>query len=156
MTKWMPMPARLCTIAAIVLGAAALTHAQGAEADLKKLATGFSHAWMRADAKAIAALHTEDAIRLPGNGQVINGRAEIEQNYVQGLTGPFKGSQIAITAGQLKRLTADVYVGEGRFEITGGAVTAGTLTSGTYANTYVRRDGRWLIAMSAVSYPPAK
>jgi uncharacterized protein (TIGR02246 family) len=144
-------------VAAVVALAAAIPQAQttGAEAELKKVGTDFSQAWVKGDAKAIAAMHTEDAIRLPGTGQVINGRAEIEQNYAQALSGPFKGSQIVITPGQVKQLTADVYVGEGRFEISGGTMPPGTPTSGTYANTYVRRGGRWLLAMSAVSYPPA-
>jgi len=144
------------TSAALVCGVAALADAQeSAEAELKKIAAAFSQAWANGDAKAIAAMHTEDAIRQPGTGQVISGRAEIEQNYAQALTGPFKGTQIVITPGQLKQLTPDVYVGEGKFQIIGGSLPAGTPTSGSYANTYVRQGGRWLLAMSAISYPPA-
>jgi uncharacterized protein (TIGR02246 family) len=143
---------------ALLLALTAIPHAQttSAEPDLKKLAADFSQAWAKGDAKAIAAMHAEDALRLPGTGQVISGRAEIEQNYAQALSGPFKGSQIVITPGQTKQLTPDVYVGEGRFQISGGTLPANTPTSGNYANTYVRRSGRWLLAMSAISYPPAR
>ena len=85
---------------------------------------------------------------------MIAGRAAIEQNYEKALGGPFKGSQIVITPGQTKQLTADVFVGEGQFQISGGTLPAGTPTSGAYANTYIRQGGRWRIAMSVISYPP--
>ena len=138
--------------AALIAGASMAAQSQGtaaADPELKKLADAFSQAW----AKAIAALHTEDAIRLPGTGQVITGRAAIEENYAQALSGPWKGSTISITAGQSKQLAADVAVGEGRFEITGGTPPAGVPTAGQYLNTYVRRGGRWQLASSAVIYP---
>jgi uncharacterized protein (TIGR02246 family) len=148
---------RTCALtAALAFVIASVAHAQstGGDAEIKKLATEFSQAWAKGDSKAIAAMHTEDAIRQPGTGQVITGRAAIEQNYEKALAGPFKGSQIVITPGQTKQLTPDVFIGEGQFQISGGALPAGTPTSGSYANTYVRQGGRWRVAMSAISYPP--
>jgi uncharacterized protein (TIGR02246 family) len=143
-------------IAVLVCAVTVSAQAQGttADAELTKLADDFSQAWAKGDAKAIAALHTQDAIRLPGTGQVITGRAAIEQNYMEGLSGPWKGSKIAITPGQTKQVTPDVYVSEGRFQITGGTPPAGASTSGQYANTFVRQGGRWLLASSAVLFPP--
>jgi uncharacterized protein (TIGR02246 family) len=151
----MQIPARLLA-AALVCAVAVGAHAQGAPADaeLKKLADEFSQAWAKGDAKAIAALHTQDAIRLPGSGQVLAGRAAIEQNYAEGLSGPWKGSKITITPGQTKQVTPDVLVSEGRFQITGGTPPTGAPASGQYANTVVRQGGRWLLASSAVIYPP--
>jgi uncharacterized protein (TIGR02246 family) len=143
--------------AALIGGASIAAQSQqtkGPDAELKKLAETFSQAWAKADAKAIAALHTEDAIRLPGTGQVIAGRAAIEENYSQALSGPWKGSTISIIPGQTKQLAGDVYVGEGRFQITGGTPPAGIPTAGQYLNTYVRQGGRWALAASAVVYPP--
>jgi hypothetical protein len=65
---------RVCSVlvAAVFL---ALTGAAGAQTqatpdeEFKKIADAFSQAWATGDAKAIAALHTKDAIRLSGNGQ---------------------------------------------------------------------------------------
>ena len=148
--------ARIIPAIAFIVTLAALPQAQtGAEADLKKIASDFMQVWAKGDAKGISAIYAEDAIRLPGNGQVITGRAAIEENYAQALAGPFKGSQCVITPGQTKQLSADVFVGEGKFQITGANAPAGTPTSGSYANTYVRQGGRWRIAMNAVSYPPS-
>ena len=59
---------RIIPTMAFIITLAALPHAQsaGAEADIKKLATEFSQAWAKGDAKAIAALHTEEASRARG------------------------------------------------------------------------------------------
>lgn len=143
--------------AVLVVGMALGAHAQvkpNADAELKKLADEFAQAWGKGDAKALAALHTQDAIRIPGDGQVVSGRAAIEQNLSQGLSGIWKGSTITITPGQTRQLTADAAVGEGRYQITGGAPPAGAPASGQYLNTYVRQGGRWLVASSAVIPPP--
>lgn len=106
--------------AVLVVGMALGAHAQvkpNADAELKKLADEFAQAWGKGDAKALAALHTQDAIRIPGDGQVVSGCAAIEQNLSQGLSGIWKGSTITITPGQTRQLTADAAVGEGRYQI---------------------------------------
>jgi uncharacterized protein (TIGR02246 family) len=152
-TGWIVV--RLIAAAIIVAGAVgAAAQEKGPDAEFTKLADEFSRAWAKGDAKAIAALHTDDAIRLPGNGQVIAGRAAIEANYSQGLSGPWKGSKIEITPGRTLRLTDDAYVSEGRFQITGGSAPTGVPTSGQYSNAFVRRGGRWLVASSAVIFAP--
>jgi uncharacterized protein (TIGR02246 family) len=136
--------------AALLLGILTTAHAQNVDAELKKLAEDFSQAWAKGDAKGIAALHTQDAIRLPGDGTVVTGRAAIEQNYVPALSGPFQGSKLAIRANPAKQVTPDVYVGEGTYQVTGTAIPPGAPSSGQYLNTYVRQGGRWLIASSVV------
>ena len=142
----------------ITLAASVEVHPQGtsqADEDLKKLADDFTRAWTKGDANALAGFHTQDAIRIPGDGQVVTGRAAIERNFSQGLSGPWKGSTLTITPGTSRQLTPDVSVGEGRFQITGGTPPPGAATTGQYLNTYVRQGGRWQIATSAIILPPA-
>ncbi|MBA2303682.1 MAG: SgcJ/EcaC family oxidoreductase, partial [Acidobacteria bacterium] len=89
----------------------AVAHTQGQanpEADFKKVADDFSAAWNKGDAAAIAALHTEDALRLNGDGTAANGRAAIQQGMTEALGGVWKGTRLTITAGQSKRVTDDV------------------------------------------------
>jgi uncharacterized protein (TIGR02246 family) len=128
------------------------------EAEFKKLADAFVAAWDKADAKAIAALHTKDGVRLSGNGEpAVVGTAAIEQALAAALSGPYKGTTLSITPNQSKRVTADTYIGEGTYEVRGGSVPPGTPTRGQYLNTMVREGGRWRIAASAViPTPPAK
>ena len=144
---------RVMGIALLVGGVTAVSvRAQATpDAEFKKIADAFSDAWAKGDAKALAALHTKDAVRMAGNGEpAVVGTAAIEKAMTATLTGPFKGSKLVITPGKNYRVTADTYVGEGTYEVTGGTPPPGTPTRGQYMNTLVRQGGRWLIAGSAV------
>ena len=124
------------------------------EAEFKKLAYDFSAGWGKGDAKAIAALHTEDATRLNGDGTFAKGRAAIEKGMTEALGGPWKGTTLTITSDPSTRVTDDVYLGGGQYQISGGTPPPGASTSGSYMNTLVRRGGRWMIAGSAIVSPP--
>lgn len=139
---------------ALLLGVAAhgSATAQGnPEAEFQKLADAFSAAWAKGDAKGIAALHTRDAVRVAGTGEpAVKGPAAIEQAISAGLAGPYKGTTLTIKSNGFTQVTPDAYVGEGTYQITGGAVPAGAPTGGQYLNTMVRQGGKWMIASSAV------
>ena len=152
-----------CVLCLAVAMGAAILSAQGrsaakaaADPEMQKIADEFSAAWAKGDAKALAALHTEDAIRIPGDGQVVIGRAAIEKSFAQALSGVWKGSKLTITPGQGAQLAPDVETREGRYEVTGGTPPPGAPTTGQYLNTVVRKGGRWLLASAAViPAPPA-
>jgi len=145
---------------ALTMGSGPSVRAQaGMDAEIKKLVDAFVQAWNQADAKGVAALHTTDAIRLNTDGTVIVGRAEIEKWMATAFAGPMKGAKLAVTEGKRSQVTADVYVGEGTYEITGGAPPPPGMTNkGHYVNTLVRQGGRLLVASSAVqaTMGPAK
>ena len=146
-------------IALLLGGIAATVQAQGTpEAEFKKITDAFSQAWVKGDAKAVAALHSKDAVRLAGNGAPpVVGMEAIAKGFGEALAGPYKGTGLTITPGSYRRVTADVYVGEGTYEVTGGTPPAGTALRGQYMNTMVREGGRWAIAASAViPIPPPK
>ena len=134
------------------------TRAQGKpDAEIQKIADAFAAAWGKGDAAAIAALHSEDAVRLNGDGTINKGRAAIHKGLADALSTVWKGTSLTITPGQLTRVTDDVYLGEGKYQVTGGAPPPGAPTSGSYMNTMVRRGGKWLLVGSvAFAPPPAK
>ena len=140
--------------AAGISGQGRTTGAAAADPELQKFADDFVQAWAKGDAKALAAMHTEDAIRIPGDGQVIAGRGAIEKSFADGLSGMWKGSKLTITAGQFRQVAPNVQVAEGRYQITGGTPVAGAPTGGQYLNTLVRQDGRWRLASGAIIPPP--
>jgi uncharacterized protein (TIGR02246 family) len=140
--------------AADVLAQGRSAGAVASDPELQKLADEFAQAWAKGDAKAIAALHTEDAVRIPGDGQVITGRAAIEKSFAEGLSGIWKGSKLTITPGLSMTVAPNVQVAEGRYQIAGGTPPAGAPTTGQYLNTFVRKGGRWLLASAAVIPPP--
>ena len=125
------------------------------DAEFKKIADAYAAAWAQGDAKAIAALHTKDAMRMGGDGQpAVNGAAVIEQGMAAALAGPYKGSTLSITSNTSKRVTADTYVNEGTYSIAGGTPVPGASTHGQFMNVFVREGGKWLIAASVIM--PAK
>lgn len=152
--SWVARRIALATALAVVAFVAEPQGQAAPEADFKKAADDFSSAWNKGDAAGIAALHAEGAVRLNGDGTVAHGRAAIQQGMTETLAGMWKGSRLTITQGQWQRVTDDVYVGEGKYQITGGTPPAGAPTSGSYMNTFVRTDGRWLLAGSAIVAPP--
>ena len=126
------------------------------QAEFDKLAEAFSQAWAKGDAKAIAALHTKDAVRMTAGQPAAKGTAAIEKAMMDALTGPYKGSTLTITSNSSTRVTDDIYVGEGTYRVVGGSPPPEAPTSGQYMNTMVRQGGRWLIAASAVMPDMAK
>jgi uncharacterized protein (TIGR02246 family) len=139
-------------LAVVVAGSVAVGRAQASpDAEFKKLADAFMQAWAKADAKAVAALHTSDAVRLGGSGTPATvGTATIEAAMTAGLSGPYKGTALVITAEGSKRVSPDTYIGYGSYQITGGTPPPGAPVKGQYMNPMVRQKGRWLIAASAV------
>jgi uncharacterized protein (TIGR02246 family) len=154
--------------ATVVLGILALTIAVPAgltarvqdptEGELRRLAEAYAQAWAKADAKAITALYSNEAIRVGPEGKISVGRAAIEQALSDAIRGPYRGTKIRLTPGQTTRAAQDAYVSEGTFLIVGGMTPAGVATGGRYLQTLVRLSGRWLIAGdAAISTPrPAK
>jgi uncharacterized protein (TIGR02246 family) len=140
-------------IVVAVMVASGRISAQGSpEAEFQKIADAFAAAWGKGDAKAIAALHTKDAVRTSGTGEpAAKGTAAIEAAIAAAHAGPYKGTTLTIKSNGFTRVTQDVYVGEGTYQISGGSMPPGTPSSGQYMNTMVRQGGRWLIAASAVA-----
>ena len=116
------------------------------DGELRRLGDSYAQAWAKGDAKAMAALHTTEAIRIGADAKVVVGRAAIQQSMLELLSGPYRATKIGLTPGQTTRAGQDVYVAEGTYLISGGLPPAGFPTRGRYMNTIVRVSGRWLIA----------
>ena len=55
--------------------------ASGVRSAIEQAGTRFSEAYARGDAKAVAAFYTEDAIAFPPGGEIVKGRAAIQQMW---------------------------------------------------------------------------
>ena len=134
----------------LVTQAGTVVHGQApTDAELRRLTEAYAQAWAKGDAKAVAALHTTESVRVGADGKVSVGRVEIEQALMDALNGPYRATKIGLNAGQTTRAGQDVYVSEGTFQIAGGMPPAGVPTRGRYLHTLVRLNGRWLIAGDA-------
>ena len=145
-------------LAAAMLVVAVYVQAQPAppNPEVQKLADAFVAAWNKADAKALAALHAEDAIRASPQGDMIVGRAAIEQGFAAAFAAELKGSTITVNSVNQRSIGPDLVVATGTWQLKGGNPPAGAATQGTYLNTMVRQGGRWVIASSAPIGAPAK
>ena len=143
-------------VATLTLHPGGVVRAQApTDGEIRRLGDAYAQAWAKGDSKAMAGLHTNEAIRIGVDGKVSVGRAAIQQSMLETLTGPYRATKIGLTPGQATRAGQDVYVAEGTYLISGGMPPAGYPTRGRYLNTIVRVSGRWLIAGHA-DLPPVK
>jgi len=66
-------------------------------ADIAKVADAYVKASLAGDAKAIAALYTDDAVEMPPNQPMVKGKTGIEQLYVKLFAGPAKVQSFDLT-----------------------------------------------------------
>jgi uncharacterized protein (TIGR02246 family) len=135
-----------------------------ADSELSKVADDYSAGWRKGDAAAVAALYTTDAVYIDSGGVLMKGRSEIEATLKERFAGELKGTTLTISAGETRQIAPQVRIAEGAWMISGlptgeGTVqpraTAATPTAGRYLNTFVRVEGRWMIAgTAAVPEPP--
>lgn len=142
-------------VLAVVLLAGAGASARQADPDLDALLQQYQSAWNKGDAKSLAALYTQNAVRMQTTGAPLMGRAAIEKYFADSFAGAWKGTTLTLKAGATQRLNADVRIQEGTFEVSGGT---GAPQRGRYLNTVVRDGGQWKLASVAPvpDTPPAK
>ncbi len=117
--------------------------AQPADANLAELLEQYKSAWNKGDAKALAALYSEKAVRIAGYAEPLAGRAAIEQSFTKNFAGPWKGTTLMIRAERTETLAPDVRLQEGTYQL---ARPGGEPQRGRYLNTIVREDGQWKLA----------
>lgn len=149
------MKTAVAGILAVVMLAGAGVGARQTDPDLAKLLEQYQLAWNKGDATALAALYTQNALRMQTTGAPLAGRAAIEKFFAQSFAGAWKGTKLVLKAGRTERITADVRIQEGTFEVTGGT---GARQRGRYLNTVVREGTEWKLASVAPvpETPPAK
>jgi len=122
--------------------------AQTVDPALEQLVKQYETAFNKQDAKALAMLYTDNAVRLAN--QVLTGRAAIEGFYVTSFAGASKPSTLTVRVADIEMLTPDVAVMHGTYEVAGTSVT-----KGVYVATVVRQSGQWKMA-SLVPVPDTK
>lgn len=112
---------------------------------IQKLIQDYEVAFNKGDAKAVAALYTTDAVLLSPTGGLCVGRAEIESDMAEALSGPFKWAKATLRIGRVQMIKPDVALVQGTVEIAGTS----TPMSGRYLSTMVRESGEWQLASIA-------
>jgi len=149
--------ASLALASAVALLAVGLAPAAAQTADpaLDKLAADWAAAFAKADAKTLASLYTENAIRITPEGGKAVGREAIAKEFATNFAGPWKGTTIQIHVGTLEHVSPETAVNEGTYEVMGARGPDGKPMpiKGSYINTIVKKNGAWVLASNA-AFPP--
>lgn len=101
----------------------------------------FVRAYNAGDAKALAALFTEDAEASDARGDVVKGRDAITALFAA-IFEESPGSKLEVTVDSLRFPTADVALETGRTIVT--PADGGAPERGRYTVLFVKKDGKWL------------
>ena len=129
-------------IGLVVIASVTTMGQQKADAGIEQLLTEYQASWAKGDAKGLASLYAQNAIRMGPDGPVV-GRQAIQAMFEANFAGAWKGTKVTITAGKIESVSADVRVQEGTFLVSG---PTGPPQKGRYLNTLVRQAGQWKIA----------
>jgi uncharacterized protein (TIGR02246 family) len=105
-------------------------------------AAEYAKAYNAADAKALAQYFTDDAEYTDQNGELTQGRADIEQL----LTDTFaenKGATLDVQVDSVRPIDSDLYEEKGTTTVTS---PNGDKQSSSYTAIHVKKDGQWLIS----------
>jgi uncharacterized protein (TIGR02246 family) len=102
-----------------------------AAAEIAQVSDAYVKASLAADAKAIAALYTEDAVEMPPNHPMVKGRTAIEQYYTKQFGGSAKLQSLALTRSRATRQVTSAM----RWGRTGRPSPMGSIPSMTLAST---------------------
>ena len=144
----------LTTTGAAAQGTApAKSQAGGAAIDaMKAVADAYVKATLAGDAKAIAALYTEDAVEMPPNQPMIKGRTAIEQYYQKGFASGTKMSTFSVSHLQTEA-TGDLGYDAGTYDqtMTPAGGTSPVKDSGKYVVILKRAGNAWKVAYAIYS-----
>lgn len=115
---------------------------------IAKAAQAFADAFNKRDAKAVAALWTEQGEHREADGETFRGRAAIEKAYSEFFKSN-ANSRIEVLVKSIRFPAKDVAVEEGLIRQTSGPKSLPQSTS--YVAIHVRESGQWKIALSAES-----
>jgi uncharacterized protein (TIGR02246 family) len=124
-------------------------------AALRAASEAFVAAFNKGDAKAIAALWTEDGEYLDDRGRHFAGREAIEQGYAE-FFADNPGAVIKLAIDSLRLVGPSTAIEDGRAGVTSGSDGAGGASR--YTVVHAKDDGKWLMASvrdTAIETPAA-
>ncbi|HEU4681414.1 MAG TPA: SgcJ/EcaC family oxidoreductase [Gemmatimonadales bacterium] len=141
--------ALLILVTVAISAAAGPGSAQSAdESEIRSVAMHQGETWSRQDAKAYAALFTEDCDVVNVVGWWWRGRAEVERKLTEAFRFVFRDSRLTITDVNTRFIRPDVAVAHARWTMVGARTPAGIPEprEGIQTLVFTKQSGRWLIA----------
>ncbi len=111
-----------------------------------KTARDFEAAFVKGDAKAIAAMHTTNAESRDAGGRTLRGRETIEKTYAEAFKAN-PGAKLEVLVLSVRFPSRDLAVEEGLLRLSRGPQDLPMTTP--YVAVHVREDGQWKIALTS-------
>jgi uncharacterized protein (TIGR02246 family) len=142
------MTMRLANVAAAVLlcGPSLAPAAGDDEAAVRAQFGKFSEAWVKGDARAVAAGYAEDADIVRPNQPKVAGRASIQAFYEQMFAGPLAGVAKAMQLEAVRFITPEVAVVDASYTLDRDAPALHA--KGSSVVVLAKRQGRWVTVVS--------
>jgi uncharacterized protein (TIGR02246 family) len=135
------------TLVASLLLARAVTAGDPAdEAAVRAHFEAFTEAWVKGDAKAVAAGYAEDADLVRPGEPKVEGRAAIETFYARVFAGPLKGVAKKMTVDHVRLVTPDVAVVDSSYTLDRAAPVL--RARGLSVTILVKRGASWTTVSS--------
>jgi uncharacterized protein (TIGR02246 family) len=147
--KWLFAIAGVTAAAGLLVTARSQTRAPGGgadEASIRQSARDFEAAYNRGDAKAVAALWTENGESRDADGRTTIGRAAIEAAYAAAFKAN-PGVKVEVLIKSVRFPAKDVAVEEGLLRFSRGPKDLPATSS--YVAVHAREGGQWKIALSS-------
>jgi len=148
---------RTFLLGSILAAASSVGHAQPpplpqAQIDgiVAKFQTDYADTFDRRDAKAMAALLTDNATLQNEWGDVTQGRANIESLLVRLMAGLPPGTKLQDTSLAAQAIAADTIVSQG---VSRRTVPGAAPTQMFFTRVLVRKDGQWRLAATQIARP---
>lgn len=120
---------------------------QDSHTEEEKILDAMHKAYIDKDAASIAALYTDDGIRVLASNTV-RGRASLERWYAALISGGWEEDPIKLD--QVETISDNVFVATGSWS----GRSKGSVRRGLWAHTVVRDGNTWRIALAMVNYAP--
>lgn len=127
------------------------------EEALRKVQEGFAAAWNQHDATAMSMFWAEDGDWIGPDGNLVEGRAAVENYLAENHTGDWATSKLSVKVSGVRFLNPDVAVVNMTLEISGARDELDKPLSAqkvVATSVLVKKDGKWLTAVYRAFIPP--
>ncbi|MBF0547268.1 MAG: SgcJ/EcaC family oxidoreductase [Candidatus Riflebacteria bacterium] len=123
------------------------------ETGIRNLLKQYELAYNSGNASALAGLWTTDGDLFSLSGGIFRGQKEILTFFSESLAKNYKDSQFHMGLDQVRFLTPNLAIVDGKWQITGGDLPKGYPSSGIYTQIMIRVDASWRIVAARPSVP---